>query len=140
MSLANEIFKKERQEFLNEGCIATNKNKSLSVGVTLDSGRNYGDSIAYFKCARKTNFGGIIARISFIEPKYITHYKDSEQMILTKNEKKQLMKLLQIKGKQYDTVWKDLISAFNDAILLDNKDNAKFVLPLTLDIPDYTKL
>lgn len=61
-------------------------------------------------------------------------------MILTKNEKKQLMKLLQIKGKQYDTVWKDLISAFNDAILRDNKDNAKFVLPLTLDIPDYTKL
>lgn len=50
------------------------------------------------------------------------------------------MKLLQIKGKQYDTVWKDLISAFNDAILRDNKDNAKFVLPLTLDIPDYTKL
>lgn len=141
MSLANENFKRERQEFLNEASIATSKNDALSVGVTLDKSRNFGDDCAYFKCVRGKDFSGNVARISFRAPKYIVHNRKGEQVILTRKERKILMELLQSQyNNENRTVWQALIGLFNDIITDYGRTENEYVLPLDIPIPDYMQL
>ena len=140
MSLSDVIIK-ENGLLLNEAAVATSKDNVLSVGVTLDKSRDYGDNCAYFKCIRGTDFSTNVARISFRVPEYIVHNKKGPQVILTRKEKKILLELLNSQYRNTDkTVWQALIELFNNIITDYGKTKSKYILPIDLPIPDYIQL
>lgn len=146
MSLANEIFKKERQEFLNEASIDWDIKQRIHVGVSIDPDRGFGDIYAYFKVAKHGHFTNEqeLCRLSFRQPVYIDHNNDvPNKWCLNSKEKKILMSILR---KQYRhdksiTVWQELINQFNNWVMASGaKDKQKYLLDINMPITDYTKL
>ena len=77
-----------------------------------------------------------VARISFYESKYIIHYKNSNKnLTLSSKQKKILMELLKSE-EDGELIWIKMITEFNRFL----GPNSKYLLPLNLPIPDYTKL
>lgn len=132
------------EKILSEVTIAaddSSKNGVL-IYIDLDGGQNFGGDEAYFKCIphsaniKTTN----PARISFRNPIYIVHYRESKQFILNLKQKKSLINLLNSTHKSGYSVWQMMIIQFNNFIMSKGKDNEKYKLPLDLPIPDYRRL
>lgn len=149
MSLFDTIMegyldKHEENQSILEKTIAVDSNSKhgVLVYIDLDPGQNFGGDNAYFKCIpqsadiKSTN----PARISFRNPIYLVHYKDSKQFILDQKQKRSLMTLLQSSHKSGNIVWEELIYQFNQVIMSRGKNNEQYKLPLDLPIPDYRRL
>jgi hypothetical protein len=100
-----------------------------------------------------------VARISFLEPKYIIHKDRKENWILNGDEKEQLIDLLELpstntfrNGKKL-TNWQKAMAQYNlengligdiedaeDCLLKNTKNFHTQPLPIDLKMPDYTKL
>ena len=122
-------------EVINEG--ECGHMRGLYLYARPDSGRNYGNGLAYFKCYDGPDINTAnVARISFYEPKYIIHNKDSNNnFTLSSKQKKILMELLKSEYKG-ELVWIKLLTEFNKFL----GPSSKYLLPLNLPIPDYTRL
>lgn len=150
MSLADIIIKEngwmeenDKREITNEATIAVDENKNgVLVYIDLDGSKNFGGDNAYFKCIPHNEDISTFnpARISFRNPVYLTHYKNTKQFKLNPKQKKSLMLLLSSTHISGNSVWVEMINRFNDAIMSKGKDNEKYKLPLSLPIPDYRRL
>ena len=111
------------------------------VIVHPDSGRNFG-SESYFKFIPDRSVDiKHSARISFMEPKYIYHYKN--QYELSRSDKKALMRMLTSSstGDKFISGWVATIREFNRFIENSNKNTDKSnSLSEDLPMPDYLKL
>lgn len=137
-SIMSEIRK--NNEVVTEATVARDNKSSAQIAVSLDSSRNYGDGIAYFKFKPNANVDwNHCARISFTEPKYITHYSNNYK--LNREDKKVLIRMLRSTSCIDDSLtgWQAAIQEFNRKVSEGDK-NSKYLLDTNLPMPDYMKL
>ena len=141
MAIIESIMKEMKTKgIVAEATVARDKKSSAQIAVSLDSSRNYGDGIAYFKFKPNADVDwNHSARISFTEPKYVTHYSNNYK--LTRDDKKVLIKMLQSTSCADDSLtgWQAAIQEFNRKIS-ENNNNTKYSLDINLPMPDYMKL
>lgn len=137
-SIMNEM--KRNNEVVTEATVARDKKSSAQVAVSLDSSRNYGNGIAYFKFKPNADVDwNHCARISFTEPKYISHYSNNYR--LTREDKKVLIRMLKSTSCSDDSLtgWQAAIREFNRKIS-EGTNDPKYLLDVNLPMPDYMKL
>lgn len=97
MDLLEMVELENELNLLCEDVILVDKKNNFSLNTNSDRGRFTGDGAAYFKWANATSFGRAdeIARISFNSPSYQEHNEGKPSVKLTREEKKDMVKLLQ---------------------------------------------
>lgn len=142
-------------EYLDEMATVVIDQRGYLIAVNPDQKRK-GDE--YFKIYNSTSISKAskMIRVSFRKPKYVIHYKDSQDFWkFNSKEKKILIDILTSKSKMrkpdggYYTNWEFAILAFNNEIGYDYEkteentvDNLKYpdALPIDLPMPDYKVL
>lgn len=137
-SIMNEIMNKD---VVTESTVLMDSKSGAQIIVHPDPGRNFGTE-SYFKFIPDRSVDlKHSARISFMEPKYIYHYKN--QYELSRNDKKALMRMLKSPATRNNSIsgWLALIREFNKFIENSDKNTDKSnILPEDLSMPDYMKL
>lgn len=138
-----------REMLLEFATVCTNTEEKMKIIVSYDENR-VGEP--YFKVFNSSSYTKAtkIARISFLEPKYIVHNMNygMENWILNSKEKQNLITMLTTEVDGISN-WKFAILQYNlenniqrdEQLKLSNEDIIKRNgLPLNTPIPDYSKL
>ena len=143
MAIIESIMKEftKNNEIIIESTVLLDSKSGAQIIVRPDSGRNFGTE-SYFKFIPDKSVDiKHSARISFLEPKYIYHYKN--QYRLSKNDKRALMRMLTSPATRDNSIsgWVAIIKEFNRFIENSDKNTDKSnILPENLPMPNYTKL
>lgn len=130
--------------------VYTGEDIPLKIIVSVDENR-IGNP--YFKVFNANDFKKAtkMARISFLEPKYVIHSMNygKENWVLNSKEKKLLINALTSLADINCTVWQSAVidynrehgvSIFKQRQMTKEQLIEKHLLPLDLEMPDYTKL
>lgn len=141
-SIMEEYYRRKQDaNLISESTVLLDSKSSAQIIIDPDPSRNF-KTDAYFKFIPDKSIDLMhSARISFMEPRYIQHY--SNQYVLTRSDKKSLMRMLTSKATKDKTItgWIAIIREFNRMIKDDVKGNgANNLLSEDLQMPDYMKL